>query len=34
MIQHMTRVRVADNTGAKSIMCIKGGNTGGSSKKG
>jgi len=22
MIQHMTRVRVADNTGAKSIMCI------------
>lgn len=22
MIQHMTRVKVADNTGAKSIMCI------------
>ena len=22
MIQHMSRVRVADNTGAKSIMCI------------
>jgi large subunit ribosomal protein L14 len=22
MIQHMTRIRVADNTGAKSIMCI------------
>lgn len=22
MIQHMTRLRVADNTGAKSIMCI------------
>ncbi len=23
MIQHMTRLRVADNTGAKSVMCIK-----------
>ena len=23
MIQHMTRLRVADNTGAKEIMCIK-----------
>lgn len=22
MIQHMTRIKVADNTGAKSIMCI------------
>ena len=23
MIQHMTRLRVADNTGAKEVMCIK-----------
>lgn len=23
MIQHMSRLRVADNTGAKSVMCIK-----------
>lgn len=23
MIQHMTRLRVADNTGAKSVMCVK-----------
>lgn len=23
MIQHMTRLRVADNTGAKQVMCIK-----------
>ncbi len=23
MIQHMTRLRVADNTGAKLVMCIK-----------
>ena len=23
MIQHMTKLRVADNTGAKSVMCIK-----------
>ncbi len=23
MIQHMTRLRVADNTGAKYVMCIK-----------
>jgi large subunit ribosomal protein L14 len=23
MIQHMTRLHVADNTGAKSVMCIK-----------
>jgi large subunit ribosomal protein L14 len=23
MIQHMTRLRVADNTGAKELMCIK-----------
>ncbi|MCF7917663.1 50S ribosomal protein L14 [Candidatus Gracilibacteria bacterium] len=23
MIQHMTRLNVADNTGAKSVMCVK-----------
>jgi len=23
MIQHMSRLRVADNTGAKSVMCVK-----------
>ncbi|MDH3325072.1 MAG: uL14 family ribosomal protein, partial [Candidatus Peregrinibacteria bacterium] len=23
MIQHMSRLQVADNTGAKSVMCIK-----------